>query len=156
MQLMYNYTLNEYKIISAKRLFDKFDKKYYIKSICEKDNEFMIDSKYPIKDIDESIQFINTLGETCKDDKLIYLIKYENNFDNVKDFNEYIKNYTFLPLNMFCINNKKICIESFNKFFNISVNGFSLFSSNKIDLSLLDTSIIFNVINEELINLKRN
>lgn len=155
MKLVYKSDkLDEYKLITAKRLFDRFNEKYHIFKIYEKDGKFVINSRFEIKEEDESISFENVIGIEKEKDNLFYLVKNETQYSDVCEFLKYIKEYNFFPINIFYISNKKICIESFNKFFNLSINGFSLASSNNINLKEFDISDIDKIVIKELENRK--
>lgn len=143
--------INEYDIINSKRLFDKFNDKYDISKIFKSNGNIYIKSKIKIDEKDDSCSFINILDENIKID-LLYLYKHEEIFRNINEFNNFISgDYIFEPINLFYIKNKIICIEIFNKFFNISLNGFSLYSNNKINLNLLNFDKALELINRELI-----
>lgn len=155
MKLVYgSYKLNEYKLITAKRLFDRFNERYHIFKIYEKDGTFVINSRFEIKEKDESISFKNVIGIEKEKNNIIYLVKNETKYSDTYEFMKYLKDYNFFPINIFYINCKKVCIESFNKFFNLSINGFSLVSSNNINLKEFDINNIDKIIIEELENRK--
>lgn len=155
MNLIYkDLILDEYEVITSKRLFCTFNYKYKIDKIYKMDDLYYIDSEIDINENDSSIYFMNNTDVKINNNTLIYLLKDNTRFDNINQFIRHINEYVFYPLNIFYINNSIICIESFNTFFNISINGFSMISANRTNISILDIGNFNDLIIRELENRK--